>query len=631
LEYGEFVRRWGTVPSELNPVSLVTSAFLHADFFHILFNMVFLWVFGDNIEDRLGHLPYLGFYIGGAVCADLIYAVANAGSSMPAIGASGAVAAVLGAYAIMLPKIKVRILYIIWYRAGVFAVSAVYAIGFWAVLQVIYYVALEAEGSGGVAYSAHIGGFGYGLAGGAIAAVLLKSKLKEQQQLLDKWHQEKAGAHRLSAARPGTRYTEGAFRKQREFDTQPSRQRGPRPLTHSYVSDAQQNIVNLLAQGKEEEALEQYLAFIRRFRFAALPALEQLRVADLFLTKEQYRPAQEAYERFLRRFPDNRHADEVRFNLAMLCAQYTQDLATARRLLKELIRKTGDSAKLVELEEELKRVEEHFAKIYAEPAAGEDSGTQSAGEFAVFRQSGGQINISEVGRVIAAMLKLPLADVTTRLFTCSGFLADSLNKPQAELLARDLQKMNVPVFLVEQDKVRRLPEAILAADAAFGPDGFSSAVEGQVETVPWESILLANAGLLESSRTKEMPVGPEAPVRARSGFGFGPRKRKTMLIRQTQRRVVIDVVVSEPWQRLRIQEGFTRFGLMGERKLPTVRENLERMAQEITRHADMTFVGDAVSELARGGKLADFVYENRRKYDLVNFWLAHRALYDNPP
>jgi membrane associated rhomboid family serine protease len=628
--YAEFIEKWGTVPAQLNPVTLVTSAFLHGGFFHILFNMLFLWVFGDNIEDRLGHLLYLAFYIGGAVCADFIYAAANSGSSIPAIGASGAVAAVMGAYMMMLPKVKVKFFYFFYYRAGVFAISAIYAIGLWALLQVFYYVALEAEGLGGVAYSAHLGGFGYGLVAGAIAAIILKSIRREQIEMVDRWRGEKTSAQRLSVTPHGSGYTEGALRKQREFEARPERLRGPRPLTHNYVSEAQENVVSLLSRGKEKEALEQYLAFIRKFRYASLPAQEQLRIADLFLTTEQYRPAQEAYERFLRHYPQGRHADEVKFNLAMLCAQYTQDYSTARRLLKELIRSTGDSVKLVQLEEELSRVEEHFAKIYAEPPASEASGTDTTEEYAVFRQSSEQINIPEVGRVIAAMLKLPLADVTTRLFTCSGFLADRLKKHQAEILARDLQKIKVPVFLVEQNRLQPLPEALLVGDATFNTEGFKGGVEGEVGLVPWDSIIMVNAGLLESSRTKEVSTGSDAQVVSRSAFGFGTRRRKTALVKQTQRRTVIDLITREPWQRFRIQEGFTRFALMGEQKLPTISENFEKLAQEVVRHADRTFIGKAVSELAKGGRLNDFVYENKRKYDLINFWLLHRALYDTP-
>lgn len=632
--YKEIVYKYGTIPAQFSPVTLVTSAFLHGGILHLLGNMWFLWIFGDNIEDRLGHLAYLGFYLGGAACADIIFVIANAGSPYPAIGASGAVAAVLGAYALMLPKVKIRFFYFFYYHAGTFAISAVFAIGYWAALQVISYVRFEVAGTPGIAYSAHLGGFGFGLAAGAITRSILSSIRKEQMETIDNWRRERKNASREPLVPYRSKYTEDANRELREYEKQrphrPTPRRESRPVTHDYISNARERVSQLLAAGKEEQALEEYLSLIRRHKYTALPVLEQLRIADLFLTRQEHRCAQEAYERFLHHYPRHRHANDARYNLAMLCAEYTQDYATARRLLKELIRTEGDSAKLARLEEELKRVEDHFAKTYVEPAAGGACGTDAAEKFALFRQSGGQINVAEVGRVIAAMLKLQLADVTTRLFTSSGFLADSLSKSQADVLARDLQNMGVPVFLLEQERVRQLPEAILVDDAAFGPEGFSALIEGQEERVAWECILMANAGLLESSRTKEVKPPPDAIPSRRGAFGFGPRRKKTRLVKETQRRIVIDVLVLEPWRRLRIREGYTRFELNAERKQPSVRANIEHLAQEIVRHSGDTFVGEAVTALARGDRLSSFTYENRRKYDLANFWLAQRALYDRP-
>lgn len=625
-DYHEIVREYGTVPSRLSVLNILTSAFLHGGPFHIIGNMLFLWVFGDNIEDRIGHILYVFFYLGGALSAGLVYALAHPGSDIPAIGASGAISAVLGAYMVMLPRVKVRIFYFVYYRAGTFALSAVYVIGFWVFMQVFYYFQLEAAGFGGTGYSAHLGGLGFGIAMGFVGAYVLKSLRRDAMERIDKWHHERAGVSHSLASRPDSRYTARALQKQREFEARPDRRRGPRPITHNYVADAQANILDLLEQGETDRALEEYLALVRKFKFAVLPVIEQLRIADLFLTREEYRAAREAYERFLRRYPQNTHADDVRYNLAMLCAECVQDYGAARRLLKELVRKSDNPAKRAEYEEELKRVEEHFAKVYTQTEREPDG--ESSEQFAIFRQSTGQVNISEVGRVIATMLKVPLADVTTRLFTCTGFLADHLQKSQAEILARDLQKMNIPVFLLEQEKVRQLPEAVIVDSAAFGAEGFSSLIEQQSETFPWDSILMVNAGVIESSRTREVPVSSDPEAGRRSAYGFGPRRRKTELIQDIQERTVIDVLLRDPWERFRIQEGFTHYSMLGDKILPTARENLQLLAQEVVRHADTTFVGDAVSALASRASMSSFVYDNRRKYDLTNFWLAHRALFD---
>lgn len=186
-ELDRWVQSVGTIPVEIlsgrdlpppGPVpgvvwiTLFTAMFVHGGFLHIASNMLYLWVFGDNVEDTFGHITFIVFYLVAGVLAGLAHVFINAGSTIPSVGASGAIAGVLGAYLIMFPHAQVRTLiflgpFITWPR-----VSAVLLIGFWFLTQLVSGLAsldVATEQSSGVAFWAHIGGF---LAGVALALIL---------------------------------------------------------------------------------------------------------------------------------------------------------------------------------------------------------------------------------------------------------------------------------------------------------------------------------------------------------------------------------------------------------------------------------------------------------------------------
>ncbi len=171
-----FINSYGLVPgkvvqamTDLNPVSLsnnfVTSIFIHGGWLHLIGNMLYLWIFGDNVEDRLGHLRYLAFYILAGAVAMAAHVSSMPMSAEPAIGASGAVAGVLGAYLIMFPRAKVFIVIPLFLFFPVFAIKAVYALGFWFLQQLLSGAGaiFEPAAAAGVAWWAHIGGFIVGM------------------------------------------------------------------------------------------------------------------------------------------------------------------------------------------------------------------------------------------------------------------------------------------------------------------------------------------------------------------------------------------------------------------------------------------------------------------------------------
>ncbi|MBN2149564.1 MAG: rhomboid family intramembrane serine protease [Anaerolineales bacterium] len=164
-------------------MDIFTSMFMHAGIAHIGGNMLYLWIFGDNIEDRLGHARYLLFYLVGGVVASLAHLVTNSGSQIPTVGASGAIAAVLGAYLVLFPHSRVLTFIPLGYFMRLTTVPAVIVLGMWFLLQLFSGVlSLGGPDVGGVAFWAHIGGF----VAGVVTAKLLPSQ--RQPQIYSRWH-----------------------------------------------------------------------------------------------------------------------------------------------------------------------------------------------------------------------------------------------------------------------------------------------------------------------------------------------------------------------------------------------------------------------------------------------------------
>jgi membrane associated rhomboid family serine protease len=169
---------YGLVPARLltgeGYITLLTNIFLHAGWAHLLGNMLFLAIFGDNIEDCCGHLRFLGFYITSGVTASIFWMITVWGSNIPAVGASGAISGVLGAYFILYPNVRIRTLMGIGIFWRVIRIPAYVMIGLWFLYQLIL---ANFPLSTGVAYWAHIGGF---IAGMALASII-KPRIRKPQ------------------------------------------------------------------------------------------------------------------------------------------------------------------------------------------------------------------------------------------------------------------------------------------------------------------------------------------------------------------------------------------------------------------------------------------------------------------
>jgi membrane associated rhomboid family serine protease len=170
----QFIWQWGLVPADFwrgggigRWLPLFTSVFMHGGWWHLISNMLALYIFGDNVEDRLGPFRYVLFYLVSGLAASTAHLVAYAGSSIPTVGASGAIAGVLGAYLILYPHSRVLTLIPIFYFIRIVEIPASIYLGFWFISQLFNglfaLTATDVFQTGGVAWWAHIGGFVFGL------------------------------------------------------------------------------------------------------------------------------------------------------------------------------------------------------------------------------------------------------------------------------------------------------------------------------------------------------------------------------------------------------------------------------------------------------------------------------------
>jgi membrane associated rhomboid family serine protease len=164
----QFLYVYGVVPAAFSAPTLITSMFLHGSWSHVIGNMWYLWIFGDNVEDRLGHGRFIVFYLLCGIAAAMGQILMDPSSELPTIGASGAIAGVMGAYFVLYPHSRVLTL-IPWIFIQIVEVPAIILLGFWFLMQFLsagaIAVTANSHGGGGVAFAAHVAGFLVGVIG----------------------------------------------------------------------------------------------------------------------------------------------------------------------------------------------------------------------------------------------------------------------------------------------------------------------------------------------------------------------------------------------------------------------------------------------------------------------------------
>jgi membrane associated rhomboid family serine protease len=161
-----FINVYGLVPAHIRPVTLISSMFLHGGWSHIVGNMLFLWAFGKSLEDAMGHTKFLGFYLVCGVAAGITHIFFNPYTTLPTVGASGAIAGVMGAYLVKFPRARIHTLVFLFFFVTMTDIPAAFILVYWFITQLFSEygsIAHTQVQNGGVAYAAHIGGFVTGM------------------------------------------------------------------------------------------------------------------------------------------------------------------------------------------------------------------------------------------------------------------------------------------------------------------------------------------------------------------------------------------------------------------------------------------------------------------------------------
>jgi len=179
----DFTLYFGLVPAAFSWVAVFTSMFLHGGLFHVAGNMLYLWIFGDNVEDRMGHGRFLVFYLLCGTAAALAQTITAPDSVVPMVGASGAIAGVMGAYFVLYPKSRIVTLVPIFFFFQIIEVPAIFFLGIWFVMQFLSGIGsiTATGGGGGIAFWAHVAGFVAGLSG----VIVFR---RPERQRVEWWH-----------------------------------------------------------------------------------------------------------------------------------------------------------------------------------------------------------------------------------------------------------------------------------------------------------------------------------------------------------------------------------------------------------------------------------------------------------
>jgi membrane associated rhomboid family serine protease len=340
-------------PADLHWYQFVTYAFLHGDVVHIFSNMLFLYIFGNNVCDKMGSIAYLGFYLGGAVFAGIGHLFT---SSYPVLGASGAVAAVTGAYMILLPRSHITVIYLLFF-VGFVEIPSIYFVLFFFLQDVVLgLVGLERKTGGGVAHMAHVAGSVFGM---TVCLTLLWVRLLPRDQydvlgLLDRWNRRRAYRGMVNSGYNPFDYTQARSRVSANIPPTPEQQR---------IANLRGEISSAIASQNLDVAARLYLQLRAVDPTQVLPRQTQLDIANQLAGQQMYTEAAEAYEAFIKAYPKFEQMEQVELMLGIIYARYLQQYPKAREFLVRALAKLHGQREIDMAKSELTRIEMGMAGL----------------------------------------------------------------------------------------------------------------------------------------------------------------------------------------------------------------------------------------------------------------------------
>ncbi len=358
-----------TSPAQPHLYQFFTSVFLHGDHWHLAGNMLFLWIFGNLVEDKLGHVRYLLFYLTGGIFAGLAHCLS---STNPALGASGAIAAVTGAFLVLFPRTNVRVLWL-FLLISIIEIPSIWFIGIVIAKNLLGLLG----GASGIAIVAHLGGYAFGI---IFAFILLGFKIYPREpydlvSLLKHWNRRRQfqvvtrrgydpfGDRRpdkSSAFKDSQKRNAGKSENAASVPTtdRPTMDQAPKPPMHveqldpdqARQADLRQSIHQDLATGKMAEATQKFRTLIAEVPNTIMGESDQLALANQFFAQQEHVLAERMYRALLDSFPGTDPRGEVRLMLGLTLLRYLNQATEAKGYLEEAIKRlpVGENRTLAE-------------------------------------------------------------------------------------------------------------------------------------------------------------------------------------------------------------------------------------------------------------------------------------------
>jgi membrane associated rhomboid family serine protease len=329
----------------------VTYAFLHGSIGHIFGNMFFLYLFGNNVNDRLGHIGYLGFYLAGAVFSALGHILAasfTGGIATPVLGASGAIAAVTGAYLVLFPQTLITVVYWFFF-IGTIEVPAIYLI----IVKMIFIDNVISRSAQNVAYDAHLSGYTFGI----LAILLLRALHLIQEDQLDLWAMirrwNRRRVYQDVVAEGADSFSEVISKKieVKEVKTEAEQQ------AEDKITSMRQEIMTHISTGNLASAADSYLELVKENVEQPLPRQALLDIANQLMSAGKWSDSAAAYEKFLSFYGGSEYSGQVLLMLGIIYARYLPDKTKALDNLKKASVKLADPGQKKMCDDEIRRLE----------------------------------------------------------------------------------------------------------------------------------------------------------------------------------------------------------------------------------------------------------------------------------
>ncbi len=343
------VAHWLLVPAAWQYHQFLTYAFLHGGIVHIVGNMFFLYLFGNNINDKLGNLGYTVFYLAGAVFSGVGHTLMHLNSYVPTLGASGAVAAVTGAYLVLYPQTLVTVLYWFFF-IGTVEIPALYFIG----LKMIIFDNVIARMTPAVAYDAHLAGYVYGILVtlGLLASRLVGTSHFDLWSMIRRWNRRRQYRDAVAEGYDPFTGMEGRRRvASREVPTPADEQKRAR------IDQIRHEIARWIAQRNMAAAADLYLELMRMDPEQVLPRQSLLDIANQLASEHRAVEAARTYEQFLTHYGNYEYAEQVELMAGILYSRYLHEPQRAVQHLQKAAERLSDTGQLKMCREELARLE----------------------------------------------------------------------------------------------------------------------------------------------------------------------------------------------------------------------------------------------------------------------------------